>query len=319
MDRTPKALPPAVAWVLTHRLPCALAATTMFSLAFWFTGTVLALPLLLLHLLTPALFALITLGGGTMFSAQVACLTAVLTTLASHMAVQDGIILLLLYGLLPILAAAVLRGPEGISRSAQHLAIAIGMGMLGTLIAGAASQGMDAKSFVDAMLSPLFALIRQQQSDPESFQRLHNLTLWIFPGLSALSLLLIWWGNVLLARTLAFRYGFYHGDMKPVRSLRLNHGLAYLFLVLATLGLFGTGNLRYLAINATFLCAGLLAAQGLAVVHTWFWCRQIHLMAGLMYLALLIQPAMGLPFAVLGLLDIWFDFRRGMRPADGGK
>jgi len=57
----------------------------------------------------------------------------------------------------------------------------------------------------------------------------------------------------------------------------------------------------------------------LAVVHTWLWWRQVHLTAALMYLALLIQPTIGLPFAVLGLLDVWFDFRRGMRPVDGGK
>jgi hypothetical protein len=37
-----------------------------------------------------------------------------------------------------------------------------------------------------------------------------------------------------------------------------------------------------------------------------------------LYVVLLIQPVMLLPFTVTGLLDTWFDYRRRMKPANGG-
>ncbi len=319
MNRASNALPAAAEWILTRRLPCALVASAMFGMAFWFPGTVLSMPFLLVHLLTPALFALITLGGGTTFGAQVALLATVISSLATHMSVQDGLMMLTLYGFLPILAASALRGQKGISRSARHLAIGLGAAMLGALIVGTVSNGVDAKTFVDSLLSPLFAVTSQQGLDAATVKRIHDLTVWIFPGISVLCLWLIWWGNIVLARNTAFHYGFFHGDMQPVRSLRLERGTAYLFLLLFLAGILSQGTVRYLALNASVLTTGLFAVQGLAVVHTWLWCRGIHLVTGLMYIALLIQPVMVLPFAGIGLLDIWFDFRRGMHPVDGGK
>jgi len=320
MTRDMRAMPPAAEWILTHRLPCALLTVLTFGMALWLAGTALSIPLLMLHLLTPALFALITLGGGITFGIQVAFLAALLMSLSAHALLEPGLMLLTLYGLLPILAAASLNGPGGMSKSAQHLAIGLGMAMLATLIVGAASQDVTARAFVEHGLSPLFDAMRgQREMDAALLERIRNITVWIFPGLMALSLWLLWWSDVLLARNIATYYGFFRGDTQPVNALRLNSKIAYLFLAIATAGAITQGTVQYLAVNVDLLIAGLLSAQGLAVTHTWLQIRRMQMLAVLVYIVLLIQPVMVLPFTVIGLFDTWFDYRRNMKPANGGQ
>ncbi len=313
-------MPPAIEWVLTHRMPCALLAVLTFGMGLWLAGTAFSIPLLALHLLTPALFALVTLGGGMVFGIQVAALAAVLVSLAAYASLDPGIILLTLYGLLPILAAASLNRPGGMSKSAQYLAIGLGAGMLVTLITGAVSDDITAREFVGRGLSPLFGAMQEQQEvDAELLDRIRNVTVWIFPGLMALSLWAIWWGNVLLARSIATYYGFFRGDTQPISALRLSPKIAYLFLALSGAGAITQGTVQYLTFNAGLLLAGLLSAQGLAVVYTWLRMRRMQMIAMLVYVVLLIQPVMVLPFTIIGLFDIWFDYRRNMKPAKRGQ
>jgi len=313
-------MPPVAKWILTHRLPCALLIVFTFGMALWFAGTALSIPLLALHLLTPTVFALITLGGGITFAMQVALLAAILTSLTAHVSLEPGLILLTLYAALPILAAASLNNPGGMSRSAQHLAIGLGMAMLATLIAGAMSQDVSARAFVGQGLSPLFnAMQGQQEMDAVLLSRLRHITIELFPGLMALSLWLVWWSNVLLARNIAMYYGFFRGDAQPTHALRLNPKLAYLFLAITAAGAMMQGTIQYLAINIGLLIAGLLSAQGLAVAHTWLQVRRLQMIAVLMYIVLLIQPVMLLPFTVIGLFDTKFDYRRNMKPDNGGE
>jgi len=320
MTQDMRAMPPAFEWILTHQLPCALLAVLMFGIGLWFAGTTLSIPLLALNLLTPALFALITLGGGMKFGVQVAALAAVLISLAARASLEPGLLLLTLYGLLPILAAASLNGAGGMSKSAQHLAIGLGAAMLASLLAGAAGQDVTARVFVEQGLSPLFnAMQGQQNIDAELLNRIRHVTVSVFPGLMALSLWVVWWSNVLLARNIAMYYGFFRGDTLPFNALRLNSKVAYLFLALALASAMTQGTLQYLAINTSLLMAGLLSVQGLAVVHTWLQARRMQLLAVLMYIVLLIQPVMVLPFIVIGLFDIWFDYRRNITPANGGQ
>jgi len=320
MIQDARVMPPVAEWMLTHRFPCALLAVLMFGMMLWFAGTALSVPMLALHLLTPALFALVTLGGGMMFGIQVAILAAILMSVTAHASLEPGLMLLTLYGLLPIMAAASLGKAGGMSKSAQHLAIGLGAAMVAVLIVGASSNDVTAREFVGQGLSPLFdAMQGQQEIDAVVIRRIHHITVWIFPGLMALSLWLVWWGNVLLARKIATHYGFFRGDMRPAHALGLDPKVAYLFMALTAVGAMAQGTVQYLAVNTDILIAGLLAAQGLAVAHTWLQTRRMQMLTVLMYLVILIQPVMVLPFTMIGLFDIWFDYRRNMRPANGGQ
>ncbi|MDQ6986905.1 MAG: DUF2232 domain-containing protein [Mariprofundaceae bacterium] len=312
-------LPAFAKWALTRRIPCAGMAVLMYGTVLAFAGSALSLPLLVLHLLTPVLFALIALGGGLSFAMQVAAIAALLVTLLVGGELAPGLLLLLLYGALPALAASTLTGENGMSKSGINLATGLLVAMLVVLMSGALSNSSTAMEFVQQLLSPLFEITRKEGMDPLMLERIESMTAWIFPGLTALCLWLVWWGDVMLARNIGVYYGFFRGDTQPVSEFRLPRKAAYVFVLLMVLAAFGGGSVQYLAVNASLLVSGLLAAQGLGVVHTWLYAKRLQIAAIVMYVMLLIQPMMVLPFAMLGLLDIWFDYRRNIMPADGGK
>ncbi|MDX8391542.1 MAG: DUF2232 domain-containing protein [Mariprofundaceae bacterium] len=319
VNQTAKSLPAFAQWALTRRIPCAGMAVLMYGTVLAFAGTALSLPLLVLHLLTPALFALIALGGGVTFAMQIAAMAAVLITLVVAGELAPGLMLMLLYGALPVLAASVLNKENGMSRSGLNLAIGLLATMLVVLISGAVSNDITAMEFVQQTLSPLFDITRQDGMDPLMLERIESMTAWIFPGLTALCLWLVWWGDVMLARNVAVYYGFFRGDVQAVSLFRLPHNVAYAFVLAIAIAAFGSGSMQYLAVNVSLLLSGLLAAQGLGVVHTWLYAKRLQIAAIVMYVMILIQPVMVLPFAMIGLLDIWFDYRRNIMPADGGK
>ncbi len=318
MNQETRSLPPFAQWALTRRLPCALLATLMYGSVLAFAGSVLSLPLLILHVLTPALFALIALGGGFAFAMQVAALAAVGVTLISAGEPAPGLLLLILYAALPVLAATTLAKENGVSRSGLNLGIGLVTTMLVVLLTGTASQDGSAFEYVRQLLAPLFEASRQEGMDPVMLLRIEEMTAWIFPGLTALCLWLVWWGNVMLARNIAVHYNFYQGNLQPVSDFALPRMFAYVFMLLMVVASTASGTSQYLAVNAGLVFAGLLSAQGLAVVHTWLYAKRLQIAAIVMYVMLLIQPAMVLPFAMIGLLDIWFDYRRNIMPADGG-
>ncbi len=316
----PKArpLPPAVAWVLTRRAPCALLAVALFASGMW-AGAAWT-PLLALHLLTPALFALIAIGGGLAFGLQVALIATALLALLAKGDMAPGLMLLVMYALLPMLAARTLKGPDGLARSARQLAIGLGCAMLAALMVGASSQGVTPEEMVGRMLQPLLdAMARQNGMDAAAMERIQQASAWFFPGLTALALWGIWWGDVVLARGIAIRHGFFRGDARPFSGLRFGHEVAWAFLALAAASLVATGPVRYLAFSAMLLAGGLLTAQGLAVLHAWLGNRGTPWMLAPLYVVLLIQPVMLLPFTVAGLMDVWFDYRRRMTPDNGGR
>ncbi|HKJ83119.1 MAG TPA: DUF2232 domain-containing protein [Mariprofundaceae bacterium] len=322
---TPRTLPLAAEFVLTRRVPCAVLVTCLFEAPLWLAGTALSLPFLVLHLLTPALFAVITLGGGMGFAAQVGGLAALLATLLAHFSLQPGLLLVTLYAALPILATGVLARENGMERSAVHLAIGLATAMLAMLVMGAIQQHVGVQEVVGRVLEPLFTGMTEAQKasggtvDPEVLNRLRTTMILIFPGSVALSLWIVWWGDVMLGRTIATYYGFYEGDQRPLSLIHFGSRMAYLFVALTAVALIASGSVKYVAINGALLVSGLLAAQGLAVTHVWLRARQMPFLTALVYFLLLIQPAMVLPFVVIGLFDTRFDYRRKYMPASGGK
>lgn len=318
MNQPTRNLPPFAQWVLTRRIPCAVMVTLMYATVLAFAGSVLSLPLLVLHLMTPTLFAVIALGGGFSFAMQVALLAAVAVTALSGGDLEPGMLLLLLYGLLPVLAAGTLMRPGGVSKSGLNLAMGLLAAMLAVLLSGAAHAG-SVTGFVHQMLSPLFEASKQEGMDPVVLHNIESMTVQIFPGMTVVCLWLVWWGDVILGRNIATYYGFYRGDAQSASEFRLPRGIGIGFMLLAGLVSFTGGTVQYLAINIALVFAGLLAAQGLAVVHSWLSAKKLQIAAIVMYVMLLIQPVMVLPFAVIGLLDIWYDYRRNIMPADGGK
>lgn len=325
-------MPPAAAFILTHQLLCAVLMILMLMAAFWLPALLQGLPGILivlastfglgLHLLAPGLIALITFGGGVTFTMQVVAIASLGITALAGFALLPGLIVLIVYGLLPMLAAMTEMRTDGMRRSAQYLALALGAVVLISLMAGATIQNLGLREFVASALAPVFdgLLAQMPAGEPEAalvVEQVRQMTVGFFPGMVALGLWFVWWGDVVFARNIAVKYGFYQGSKNNLLALRFGKTLAYVFMVLLVLVNLSSGDVQYIATNASILAGGLLAAQGIAVGHCWLKARGMILGISLMYLMLFIWSAMIIPFVIIGLLDIWFDYRRN-NPEAGG-
>ncbi len=330
--RDPQTMPPLLSYVLTHRLPCAALMLAMLMSAIWLpmlggsSSTFVAMLMttigLSLHVLAPALVALITFGGGLVFAIHVAALTAAGVTAIAGFALLPGLVVFVVYGLIPIMAATMMMRSDGVRRSAQYMAFGLGGLTLVGLMVAAGMQDTGIRGLIDGLLSPMFEGVQQQipTGEPQAVQMLEEsrkMMVEILPGLVALGLWFSWWGDVVLARNIARKFGFYQGEATNLLSLGFGKPVAYLFLALLVMLNLGSGELHYLAVNAAILVGGLLAAQGVAVGHSWLKAKGMLLSIALMYLMLIIWSVLIIPFVIIGLMDIWFDYRRNM-PAVGG-
>jgi hypothetical protein len=332
MEGTPRSLPPAAAFVLTRRIPCTALALVMFSAIMWLPGLLAGAPVLAalatiagmaVHLMVPALFALILLGGGFAYALQVALLSTVAVIALGGGNFSGGVLFLVLYALLPIMAARALQRQEGVSHAARQIGTAIFMAVAATLVAGAVSKGVPLHALVDQLVAPLFAQAGTapdgQQMPAEVERQIRVFLGWALPGILGFSLWLTWWLNLLLGRHVAVLHGFYRGDTASWLKLRMGRITGIAFVVAMIFGNLAGGSLQYMGITAGIILAGMLAVQGVAIAHTWLKVRNMQVVIVMMYLILLMWSMMMLPFIILGLLDIWFDYRRNMEPATGGK
>jgi len=336
---TTKPMPSVVSFVLTHRMPCATLMVVMLMSAVWlplisqgsapFLLLLLTLIGLTVHMFAPALVALVAFGGGITFATQVSAIAAVAIMIITSFSVVAGLIVFIAYGLLAILGASLMMRPDGVKQSAQWLGLGLGGFTLFGLTIAAIANDMSVHAWVDHLIAPMFNGVEQQViaggqisgSEHEATQMLEQgrqMMVAILPGLIAFGLWLTWWSNLVFARHYACKYNFYQGDTATLLTLNLGKPIAYVFLVLLLLMNFaGAGDIQYLSSNAAILAGGMLAMQGIAVGHSWLKAKGMMLSITLMYIMLLIWSVMVIPFVIIGLLDIWFDYRRKI-PAVGG-
>jgi len=338
-EQTPQTMPSMASFILTHRLPCASFMLVMLMSAIWLPLLMQGLnPALLLiatmigltiHMFVPALIALVTFGGGMVFAIQVSAIAAIAVTLITGFAIVPGLIVFVAYGLLSILGALMMMRPDGVKQSAQWIGLGVGGLTLFGLAIAALSNDVGMRELINQMLAPMFDGVEHQiaasgqlpAAGLEAKQMLEQgrqMMVAILPGLMALGLWLTWWSNLVFARHFASKYNFYQGDTAGLISLQFGKPVAYVFLVLLLLMNFaGAGDLQYLTSNAAILAGGMLAMQGIAVGHSWLKAKGMMLSIALMYVMLFIWSVMIIPFVIIGLLDIWFDYRRKI-PVVGG-
>jgi len=326
MPKKPAAMPPYMKFLLTQKLPCAALAFTLFTAMFWLPGALAGLPLLavlfslvavLAHFATPALFALIQLGGGSSFVLPVALISAVGVAAISSFNLLLVMLFLLLYVAVPAWAVATLRQQGGLARSGQQLAITLFLAVICGLALGANGDGSSMQQYMVALMQPLFASITAQtHHDSSSVQSLLALTA---PGLVTVGLWSMWWSSVLGARWLAARYGFYHEQCLHWFYVRFSARFALLTLLTLVPANLASGDLQFVSIALAILLAGMFSVQGMAVAHLWLKVRKMKLMMGVMYFALFFWSILIVPFIMVGLLDTWFNFRRNALPDEGEK
>ncbi|MDQ6974779.1 MAG: DUF2232 domain-containing protein, partial [Mariprofundaceae bacterium] len=310
-------------------LPCSALLLAMLSSVIWLPNLFISVPLLavfmsfvaiFLNASAPALFALIFMGGGLRYSLQVSAILVVLVSIMNG-GLLLGVVVGLLYALLPIWAASALMRDQGLKLCATRLLFALSLAVLMGLSLAGSSHGLSLHEQVDVLLSPMFSAMPTDAGTlpAEGVAEIKHLLSWSLPGLLTFGLWSIWWAGMISARSFACKYGFYTGVQDDMLTLNLGKPVAYLLLGCLLLANFDVAGLQYLAVNLALVLAGAMAVQGVSVVHVWLKARDMPMAIAMMYVLLFIWSMMVIPFIVLGLLDIWYDYRRNINPTLGGK
>jgi len=141
--------------------------------------------------------------------------------------------------------------------------------------------------------------------------------LYVFPALVLVGLAGVVCLNLLFSRALFFLGGLSFpsfGDLTrwhpPERMIWLFIGSGAAVLLPPLLGTGGT-EIVVAGLNVLIVCLFVYFLQGLAVMESFFKTRRIpRLLKVLFYFLLLIQQYLLMLVCIIGLLDLWFDFRR---------
>ncbi len=334
MSRAAARLPAFAEFVLTRRLPCAALAVIMFTAILWLPATGALVPAFaspasvlafLIHLLTPGLFALVFFGGGSSFALQSGLIAAIAAGLVNF-SLLPGLAMFVLYVVFPVSSGYILMLPRGLERSAYSMAAGLGILILLILLLAAGSANMSLQEYSDHLLAPFFTPLTEQipagedgQLFLQAIKQMRETSSLVFPGSMTIFVWLVWMGSTLLARRLASRFGFYEGSAQPLASIRFNQKLAMICFMFLLGAMMLGGTLQYLTLNAGIVLAGLFAMQGLAVTYVWLSARKLRVLNWFLYPMLLMQPVMIFPFLIIGLFDVWFDYRGKINPVIGGK
>jgi len=323
-------MPKVVDLFLTNRLLCALLAVMMLTSAYWFNvlfgnlglfAFIFVMVGVVLHLAVPSLFALVSLGGGLKYSLQVGGIGALLVLTLSSGSVYTAVVFMLLFVLLPVFASRAMQ-KSGLGHAAWLLAWAMFFGVSVAMLVGASPLGVEA--FVNQQFKPVFdemiaRIPPEATSDIVAMQGLQSMMVKVFPGFFVFGLWLIWWSGVLFARKLAQKYGFYQGDAEGILSLAMPKQLAVVLLIFLAFANLASGDIQYIALSGVIVLAGLVAVQGVVVAHAWLKSREMVNTIIVMYVMLFFWSFVVLFFVLLGLVDMWFNFRRRFISATGEK
>ncbi len=131
----------------------------------------------------------------------------------------------------------------------------------------------------------------------------------VFPGIVALSWIVMAVVNAAIAQALVTRLGVNRRPAPDIASLELPQGLP-IFAAICGIGAFMPGFAGFLGVNLAIILAGAFAFAGLAVVHTLArrWPnRRLWLIAIYIFVSVFGWPVLAL--ALLGLADPWLKLR----------
>jgi len=230
-------------------------------------------------------------------------------------------VFMLLFVVLPTFSALTMQR-KGVGQAAWLLALVLFFGVVFAMMVSAGAQNMEA--FVNQQFKPVFDemianIPPEAKSDIVAMQGLQTMMVKVFPGFFVFGLWLIWWSGVVFARKLALRYAFYQGNADDILSFALPKALAFVLLLFMGFANLASGNLQYIALAGVIVLAGLVAVQGVIVVHSWLKSRDMVNTIIVMYVMLFFWFGVVVIFALIGLLDIWFNFRRKYISATGEK
>ena len=145
-------------------------------------------------------------------------------------------------------------------------------------------------------------------------QLLINVFTNIFPAMAIIASFLIVWVNVLLGRNSLRKVGLILPQLNGLSRWKAPEFLIWIFLIAGGLLLFSHQQIRLISMNVFLLACFLYLLQGLAIVSFLFQMKNAPVfLRYLFYFLIVLQQFLMIPIALVGLFDVWVDFRKFIR------
>lgn len=133
----------------------------------------------------------------------------------------------------------------------------------------------------------------------------------IMPGITVSSALGIPWLNLLVVRRYCWRMAFEFCVRENLKCWKAPEAFVWPVIASGLILLLPFGNLQIVALNVLIVFGTIYFFQGLAIAAFYFekWNMPLFLRS-LIYVILVLQQFASVAIAVVGLFDMWFDFRR---------
>lgn len=133
----------------------------------------------------------------------------------------------------------------------------------------------------------------------------------IFPALIVISSVFIIWANLLLGRHYLFRFGLFYKGFQSLARWKVSDIVIWIFIVSGALLFLPQKDINFLSLNIFLIVCFVYLLQGLAIVSVLFQVKNVPgIFRYLFYFLIAVQQILMIPIAIMGLFDIWFDFRK---------
>lgn len=133
----------------------------------------------------------------------------------------------------------------------------------------------------------------------------------IFPALAVIGSLIIVWINVLMGRNSLRKAAIILPQLNNLSHWKAPEFLIWIFIVAGGLLLFSNEQTRLFSMNVFMVACFIYLLQGLAVVSFLFQNKNVPVIFRyLFYFLIAVQQFLMIPIVMVGLFDIWVDFRK---------
>jgi len=137
----------------------------------------------------------------------------------------------------------------------------------------------------------------------------------IFPALVLVGATFVVWLNILAAKEIFNRAGLRYPDFSDLSRWRTPDGLIWLLIGAGGLLLVPVSFVRIVSLNLAIVCLFAYFLQGLSIMGFLFKTKNVHRSFRILcYCLIFIQQYIILIIAAIGVLDLWVDFRKFIKP-----
>jgi len=141
-----------------------------------------------------------------------------------------------------------------------------------------------------------------------------NIFINIFPALVIVASLVLVWINVLMGKDMLSKSGIILPKISGLSSWRAPQFIVWIFIVAGGLLFFPNKQIRFISLNILIITCFIYLMQGFAIIGFFFQNKKIPIFFRyLFYFLIAVQQFLMIPIVVVGLFDIWVDFRRFFR------